>query len=103
MSEPTEPSIYGKLAEIAGGVKLIDHKLDASNKLHDERHERTQADIRDLREKSHSHANGLQALFGWKNSFEGERQGLAKGGKALWAAIGFTPPAIVALLKLLGI
>jgi hypothetical protein len=100
-SNENEPSIFAKLEQIAGGVKLIDHKLDASNALHNERHERVQADLLSLRTKTHEHANALQTLFGWRHSVEGERKGLSTAGKWAWLAAGLIPGGvIVALVKM---
>src|SRR5690349_19384272 len=103
MSE--DEGIRAKLEQIAGGVRLIDHKLDASNALHDERHERVQADLLSLRTKSHEHSNALQTLFGWKHAIEGERKGITTAGKWAWAAVGLIPGGaiVAALMRLLGL
>lgn len=81
MSE--DEGIHAKLEQIAGGVKLIDTKLDASNRIQDERHDRIQGDLKDLRERVHRNANGIQDLFGWRHSIEGERKGWIASGKLL--------------------
>ena len=101
MSEGGDEGIFAKLAEIAGGVKLIDHKLDASNRIQDERHERTVKDIMDLRERAHRNANGIQELFGWKHQTEGERKGFVTSGRLAWGAIGLSIGAAGTIIKLL--
>lgn len=104
MEQSGEGSIYAKLAEIAGGVKLIDTKLDASNRVHDERHAKVQEDIHDLRQRSHRHSNDIQGLQGWKSQLEGERKGVAVSGRVIWAIVSLIigGTGMFGLMKLFG-
>ena len=77
----------------------MEGKLDLSNLKHDQTDKR----LDNHEQRLHRHANDISTLQANEHRRTGERQGLAMGGKALWAGIGFTPPAIVALLKLFGL
>lgn len=80
----------------------IEGKLDLSSL----RHDKTDARLDNHEQRLHRHANdisGLQARFHMQ---DGERKGLALGGKWAWAAVGFIPGALmagIALFKLFGI
>lgn len=97
-----EEGIRVKLAEIAGGVKLIDSKIDASNRIQDERFGLIQTDIKNISARVHHNANNIQSLFGWKHTIEGERKGVAFSGRAVWAVIGLIGGggAVTALMRL---
>lgn len=91
MSDENE-SVLVKLTRMEG-------KLDLSNLRHDQHDQRFAA----LDTRLNSHGDRISGIERREAEHGGERKGLATSGRALWAAIGFTPPAIVALLKLFGI
>ena len=96
--------ISAQLAEIAGGVKLIDAKLDASNKIQDERHDRLRADITDIRETQHRHSNRIGILEADNHLRKGERAGFVASGKLLHTLVGGGILGIAAILvKLWGL
>lgn len=91
MSDESE-SVLVKLTRMEG-------KLDLSNMRHDQ-HDAKFAGI-DLRLSSHGdRLNGIEKREHERN---GERSGLAMGGRILWCAIGFVPPAMIAAAKLSGL
>lgn len=86
MSEDTD--IRVQLARIEG-------KQDVTN----ERLSSVQSDIVDIRRVQRNHGDRLGILEADKNIKAGERQGLATGGRILWAAIGLIPGgAVVAVV-----
>ena len=90
MNEENE-SVLVKLTRMEG-------KLDLSNLRHDQ----TDAWKVTVDQRLHRHSNDISNLQAAEHLRTGERKGLSAAGRTLWAGIGFTPPAIVALLKLFG-
>lgn len=86
-------SIRIQLTRIEGGVALLNERLSAARE-----------DIRDIRDIQQVHANRITTLEADRNTRDGERKGLAHGGRALWAIIGLVISAIGAgLLRHFGV
>lgn len=100
---PEGDGLHAALVKIQGGVDLINERLIHSNQINDERHAAVRADIKDIRETQQRHSSRIGILETESSVSKGERKGLASGGRILWAAVGFIPGAIVALLKLMGL
>ena len=77
----------------------MEGKLDLSNLKHDQTDKR----LDNHEQRLHRHANDISTLQANEHLRNGQRQGLAMGGKAIWAGIGFAPGAVIALLKLAGL
>jgi hypothetical protein len=86
-----DPDNRVALAEIKGDIKLV---LAGQDRSH--------TDILTLNKRLDGHDGRIRKLEDDKNARVGERHGLALGGRALWATLGFIPPAIVAVMKMLG-
>lgn len=72
-----------QLTRIEGGVALLNERLSAARE-----------DIREIRETQTGHSNRITVLEADRATREGERKGLAHGGKLLWGLIGLIISAI---------
>ena len=78
----------------------MEGKIDLMN----ERHETTKADLSDVKQRLHGHANRITVLEADRHLRQGERQGVALSAKALhWLVAGGVVAAIAALLRAIGI
>ena len=73
-------------------------KLDLSNARHDQ----TDRRLDNHETRIHRHSSDISTLQAKALLTEGRSQGLAIGGKLIWAAVGFAPGAILAMIKLFG-
>ena len=82
-----------QLTRIEGGINLLNERLGA-----------VRDDIRDMRDVQQTHAKQIGDLEKDRNVRDGERKGIAHGGKFLWAIIGLLISAIGAgLLRHFGV
>ena len=82
-----------QLTRIEGGINLLNERLGA-----------VRDDIRDMRDVQQTHAKQIGDLEKDRNVRDGERKGIAHGGRALWAIIGLLISAIGAgLLRHFGV
>ena len=82
-----------QLTRIEGGINLLNERLGA-----------VRDDIRDMRDVQQTHAKQISDLEKDRNVRDGERKGIAHGGRALWAMIGLAISAIGAgLLRHFGV
>lgn len=91
MSDESE-SVLVKLTRMEG-------KLDLSNLRHDQHDVKFAA----IDSRINSHGERLSGIERREHERTGERKGLALGGRIVWVVIGFVPPAIVAVMKLMGL
>ena len=76
-------SIRVQLTRIEGGVALLNERLSAARE-----------DIRDIRDTQQTHGNRITTLEADRNVRDGERKGIAHGGKLLWGLIGLVISAV---------
>ena len=82
-----------QLTRIEGGINLLNERLGA-----------VRDDIRDMRDVQQTHAKQISDLEKDRNVRDGERKGIAHGGRALWAMIGLIVSAVGAgLLRHFGV
>jgi hypothetical protein len=95
MSGPEEVRV--QLARMEGKQDITNERLETSNKINDERHAVTKAQL------AH-HNERIGVLEADRHVKAGERRGLSTAGRIAWAGIGLIPGGaiVAALMRLFG-